>query len=230
MTCLILLTTLVLAGSAQGHVQPVDLRCEYLHNPQGIDATHPRLSWMLDAGPAPARGERQTAWRVLVASSRSILAKDSGDLWDSGRVSTDQCTNVAYAGVPLRSGMECFWKVRVWDRRGKPSAWSVPAHPGFKHIVMHPRAPGDLCFVRATHRSPYGLILSAWRRSNGVFEWKVIIPPNATATLCLPAENPACVTESGRPLVNAPGVRFRGRADGCVVCEVQSGHYSFRVH
>ena len=136
MTCLILLTTLVLAGSAQGHVQPVDLRCEYLHNPQGIDATHPRLSWMLDAGPAPARGERQTAWRVLVASSRSILAKDSGDLWDSGRVSTDQCTNVAYAGVPLRSGMECFWKVRVWDRRGKPSAWSVPAH--WSMGLLHP--------------------------------------------------------------------------------------------
>jgi alpha-L-rhamnosidase len=100
------------------------LRCEYLTNPLGIDAAKPRLSWILQSA---ERGQRQTAYQVLVASTPDVLAKDQGDLWDSGRVASDQSVHVEYAGTPLGSRMRCCWKVRAWDKDGRPSTWSQPA-------------------------------------------------------------------------------------------------------
>jgi len=101
------------------------LRCESRTNPLGIDATTPRLSWQLDS---EKRDVVQTAYHVLVASSANNLANDVGDLWDSGKVSSDQSVLVSYAGKTLASHTECFWKVRVWDQASKVSVWSKPAY------------------------------------------------------------------------------------------------------
>ncbi len=108
-------------------VVPTDLRCEYLPDPIGIDVTNPRLSWKLVALDEDARGQRQTAYQVLVASSPELLAADKGDLWDSGAVASGQSVHVRYAGRPLHSQMRCFWKVRVKDEDGILSRWSEPA-------------------------------------------------------------------------------------------------------
>ncbi len=97
------------------------LRCEYRLDPVGIDVAQPRLSWVLES---EARGARQTAFQVLAASSPEVLARDRGDLWDSGRVMTNQTIHVVYAGRPLTSRARAFWKVRVWDEAGRASAWS----------------------------------------------------------------------------------------------------------
>jgi alpha-L-rhamnosidase len=109
------------------------LRCEYLDNPLGIDVASPRLSWIMTSD---RRGEKQTAYQVLVVSSPKLLAKQTGDLWDSGKVLSDQSAQVAYAGKPLTSRTTCFWKVRVWDRDGQPSAWSRPAF--WSMGLLHP--------------------------------------------------------------------------------------------
>jgi alpha-L-rhamnosidase len=102
-----------------------DLRCENLENPLGIDVTEPRLSWKLHSND---RDQMQSAYQILVASSEKELAENKGDLWDSGKISSDQSIQIPYAGTPLASRAECFWKVRVWDGTGKPSGWSKPAH------------------------------------------------------------------------------------------------------
>jgi alpha-L-rhamnosidase len=115
----------VLMAPPSAAVTVADLRCEYLVNPLGIDAAEPRLSWILESA---KRGEKQTAYQVLVASSEERLAQDQGDRWDSGRVASDQSTHVRYAGKPLASRAAVWWKVRAWDRDGQPSAWSEPAH------------------------------------------------------------------------------------------------------
>jgi alpha-L-rhamnosidase len=108
-------------------VMPSDLRCEYRVGPVGIDVREPRLSWKLVANPPEARGVRQRAFQILVASSPELLAKEEGDVWDSGKVSLDDSVNVPFAGSPLFSRQELFWKVRVWAGGHKPSAWSEPA-------------------------------------------------------------------------------------------------------
>ena len=101
-----------------------DLKCEYRVNPLGIDVATPRLSWVLESA---ERGTLQTAYQILVSSSGEALARDDGDLWDSGRVESDQSIHVAYAGRPLKSRQRCFWKVRAWDNHGHASKWSEPA-------------------------------------------------------------------------------------------------------
>jgi alpha-L-rhamnosidase len=102
-----------------------DLRCENLESPLGIDVAQPRLSWILNSND---RGQKQTAFQILVASSENNLNAGTGDLWDSGKIGSDQSIQLKYAGKPLVSDEGCFWKVRVWDKDGIVSAWSKPAH------------------------------------------------------------------------------------------------------
>jgi alpha-L-rhamnosidase len=112
---------------ASARITPTDLRCEYLSEPLGLDARQPRLSWKLKANDPKQRGQAQTAYRILVAGSKELLARDKGDLWDSGEVKSDQSHLVAYGGKSLSSDMCCYWKVRVRDERGGLSSWSEPA-------------------------------------------------------------------------------------------------------
>ncbi|MEY4242480.1 MAG: hypothetical protein RLZZ245_65, partial [Verrucomicrobiota bacterium] len=109
---------------AADEVRAGELRCEQLVDPVGIDVTQPRLSWQLAS---EQRGAAQTAYEILVASSADKLAPGNADLWASGKVVSDQSLHVRYAGKPLASRQTCVWKVRIWDERGKVSAWSRPA-------------------------------------------------------------------------------------------------------
>lgn len=106
---------------------PTDLRCEYRANPTGIDVLQPRLSWILQPSHAGARNERQTAYQIVVSSTEEGVEKGSGDLWDTGRVTSDASIQIEYAGRPLASRQRAWWRVRTWDGDGKASAWSSPA-------------------------------------------------------------------------------------------------------
>lgn len=104
---------------------PIHLRVEYKENPLGIDVAEPRLSWLLDSS---ERGQQQTAYRVLAASSKQNLDADAADLWDSGKVPSSECIHVVYRGKPLESRQECWWKVQVWGKDGQPGAFSETAY------------------------------------------------------------------------------------------------------
>ena len=123
--CLSLGTVLPSAHDDTGsRLHPRGLRCEYLTNPLGVGETLPRLSW---TSASRRRGERQSAYQVLVASTPDALAREEADRWDSGRVASDESAHVVYAGRPLASRAACFWKVRLWDGDDHPSAWSESA-------------------------------------------------------------------------------------------------------
>ena len=76
-----LMLLLLALGSAFAALQPVGLKCDYAVNPLGVDEPNPRLLWQLASN---ERGARQTAYQILVATSRATLNRDKGDLWDSG--------------------------------------------------------------------------------------------------------------------------------------------------
>jgi hypothetical protein len=101
-----------------------NLSCEDRANPLGIDVTQPRLGWTLQSS---QRGDTQTAYQILVASSQALLNADTGDLWDSGMVATNQLNQILYGGAPLQTSQQVFWKVRVWDVNQAASAWSASA-------------------------------------------------------------------------------------------------------
>lgn len=115
---------LSVSASAAESIKITNLRCEYLENPLGIDVVKPRLSWIVESN---QRGQKQSAYRILVAGSREKLKKNVGNLWDTGKVQSDQSIHVAYNGKELTSRIHCFWKVMVWGKDGKASDWSSPA-------------------------------------------------------------------------------------------------------
>lgn len=121
---LILLAALTVTDARADTLAASQLKCEYLTDPLGIDVVRPRLNWRLES---PERNQTQSAYQILVASSKEILQADRGDLWDSGKVASDSSQHIPYAGTKLRSGMRCYWKVRVWDRQGNGSSWTPPA-------------------------------------------------------------------------------------------------------
>lgn len=129
----VLLVLLLTAGLGLAAAKPASkisaarvdqLRCEYARQPLGIDAAAPRLNWIMQS---QGRGQSQTAYQILVASSRASLDANRADLWDSGKVVSDQSIQIKYQGRSLVSRQQCFWKVRIWDRDNLPTAYSEPA-------------------------------------------------------------------------------------------------------
>ncbi len=124
-----------LHAAPRADMRVANLRCEYLPNPLAIETTRPRLYWTLES---KQRNQTQSAYQILVASAPEELKADRGDLWDSGKVVSDQSIHVAYNGKPLHSGQAAWWKVKTWDKQGRESAFSSPAH-----WEMGMLSPGD---------------------------------------------------------------------------------------
>ena len=113
------------ADESSTDVRVTRLRCEYLENPLGIDMQRPRLSWIINSN-QPL--QRQTAYQILVSSGKELLEQKKGDLWNSGKIASEKSINIPYSGKSLKSGTQCFWKVRIWDKDGKISQFSEPAY------------------------------------------------------------------------------------------------------
>lgn len=149
MTVAALLSLAVLAAQpARPATTVVALTTEFRTTPLGIDARTPRLSWQLASD---ARGVAQSAYEVQVATSEADLRRGRALAWASGRVASGTSVLVPYAGTPLRSATRYWWRVRIWEADGKPSAWSAPTwwetgllEPGDWHAAwIDPALAGD---------------------------------------------------------------------------------------
>lgn len=105
------------SDEARSGLKVTHLRCEYLVDPAGIDRTQPRLSWRIESD---ARGAKQVAYQILVASAAELLAPGEADLWDSGRRVSDATTQIIYEGRTLESREVCFWQVHAWGDADGP--------------------------------------------------------------------------------------------------------------
>ncbi len=101
--------------------RPCDLRCEHLTNPLGIDAPSPRLTWLLDD---TRYGAVQNAYRIIVGTDSSAVARGQGNTWDTQKVSSDQMM-VTYQGTALQPFTKYYWQVRVWDKDNTEQASAV---------------------------------------------------------------------------------------------------------
>ena len=123
---LILIALTILSCSSTTSIKVTELKTEYKFNPLGIDNVAPRLSWKLGED-IQTRGQKQTAYHIIVASSLDKLDDNIGDVWDSGKINTDKSVNNKYKGKTLESAKQYYWKVKVWDKDGNASSWSKPA-------------------------------------------------------------------------------------------------------
>ncbi len=101
---------------------PIRLRCEHLAGPLAIASLKPRLTWILEQDKKD-KDKRQTAYRIVVSSK----AQGKGDLWDPGKVASDQTIDVLYDGASLKPRQQAFWRIMVWDEKNKAGKWSEEA-------------------------------------------------------------------------------------------------------
>jgi alpha-L-rhamnosidase len=191
----------------------------------------------------------QWLMRTLTANARTDLAftlasnttyPSWGYMVQKGATTIWELWNGDTADPAMNSGNHVMLvgDLILWFHETLAGIQADPARPAFKHIIMRPTPVGDLTHVRATHRSPYGLIVSEWRvegargagggfAASPVFKWEVTIPANTTATLHLPGTSPAAARESGKPLAQVVGLRVVGKENGRTVVEAEPGRYSF---
>ncbi|WP_313156756.1 alpha-L-rhamnosidase [Sphingobacterium multivorum] len=115
-----ILLTILLCITNSTYAQPksnciaVQLTCEHLVNPLGIDATQPRLSWRLED---QRNGAVQQAYQILLGQDSLALLKETKNSWDSGKQLSSSML-VTYNGAQLKPQTTYFWKVKVWDKDG----------------------------------------------------------------------------------------------------------------
>ncbi len=116
--------SLVLVLDASAQVSVVNPRTDYRTNPLGIGNPNPRLSWEIVSS---QRNSLQTAYQIRAAYSEKDVKAGKNLAWNTEKVISDQSIQVKYAGEALQSGKRIYWQVKVWDNKGKSSAWSAPA-------------------------------------------------------------------------------------------------------
>ncbi len=139
----------LLSAIAAPPAAPTETRLVDYFEQLGID-TRPRFGWVVND---PDRGERQTAYQIIVAANAADLTGKHGPLWDSGKVKSARQFGVTYAGAPLAKTTRYWWKVRTWDKDDHASRWSEPTSFGtgfFKpsdwsaQWIQHPNATSEM--------------------------------------------------------------------------------------
>jgi alpha-L-rhamnosidase len=145
---------------SEAKITPKKLLCEYLNNPLVIDVSNPRLSWV-NMADKDERNQFQTAWEIRVAGSKEKLMNGQADLWNTGKVVSEQSTNISYKGKPLLSRQDCWWQVRTWDKNGVASEWSEPA---FWSMGLLDPKEWKAQWIGAPWQDESALPKPAWRR------------------------------------------------------------------
>ncbi len=105
-------------------IETDDLKTEYCEKPLGIGKSKPVFSWRIVS---EKRSQIQTAYRIFISSHKSGIELHTADIWDSGKIYSDETVNIKYQGVQLQSGGRYYWWVMAWDKEDRPSKWSKEA-------------------------------------------------------------------------------------------------------
>jgi alpha-L-rhamnosidase len=219
--------TRVLIGCPRPVLTPVRLSCAGKRYAD-MDEPRPSLSWQLRSD---ERGARQTAYRVMVATSDELLRAGKPDLWDSGKVLSSRTTGIVYAGKPLASRMECHWMARVWDQRGVASPWNACdvgcwrmglLRPGDWQAdwigMAAPERPENPMLAAANWIWLPGVANPAKDAAPGVYGFRRVFELPAgrrlkRAVLCMAADNRLAVTINGTMQTLASSMRKAPPAD-----------------
>ena len=100
---------------------PMGLTVEYIRKPEAVSLKDntPEYAWLV-----PTQAVSQSAYQILVASSKANINNNIGDVWDSGQVRKNTSSNITHQGKPLKTGMTYYWKVRIWDDVNRTSDYS----------------------------------------------------------------------------------------------------------
>jgi alpha-L-rhamnosidase len=114
----------VKAESNKAPLAPTGLLTNLLPAPLAVeDLTHPKFSWEVND---ENKGEKQTAYQIVVATDPEKPASNDSVVWDSGKVVSGASSNVPYEGPPLKPATRYYWTVKTWDKDGQAGPFSQP--------------------------------------------------------------------------------------------------------
>ena len=128
----------------------------------------------------------------------------------------------------------CYTGIGGYFIKGFGGIRPDPEHPGMRRFLLKPAPVGDLTHANTTFESPYGTIVSNWKRTGETASFHIEVPSNSQARIHIPAVAKEHVNEGAEPAENANGVRYLGTAasdavGNYVIYEVGSGVYDFTV-
>jgi alpha-L-rhamnosidase len=103
---------------------PINLRTEEDNNPINIDKPNPSFSWQFADS---SNGFMQKAYQIVVATSEELLTDKGADIWNTGKVNSDQSQFIIFSGKPLEPTRQYYWAVQIWDSTGKATGFSHSA-------------------------------------------------------------------------------------------------------
>ncbi len=183
----------------------------------------PGVKWLMQA--LTHIGRTDVAYTILTQTTRPgwgyMVKKGGTSIWERWDCDTQT------PGMNGQSQTILAGYLGAWMYQTLGGIAYDPEQPGFKHIIMHPEPVGDLKWVKASFESLYGLIKSDWKCENGLFSWKVTVPPNTKATVYIPTHDDASVKESGKKIENNSNLKFIRTGDNAAIYEIGSGDYVF---
>ncbi len=102
-------------GGSKVDLKVVNMKCEYMVNPLGIDTDSPRFSWQMADD---TKGARQIAYQILVGKDKESLLNGEGDCWNTGKIDRENML-VVYKGKSLEPFTKYYWTVRIWNEKGE---------------------------------------------------------------------------------------------------------------
>ncbi|NGO39541.1 family 78 glycoside hydrolase catalytic domain [Limisphaera ngatamarikiensis] len=176
-------------------------------------AGHPELAWRMVLNKTYPSWLQQVLWGATSMWER-------WDGWTPERGFQD----------PGMNSFNHYWLGCVGEWLYSRAAGIDTEGPAFKTMRIRPLIPRSsegLEWVQAHYDSIRGRIESRWRRQGERVELEVVVPPNTTALVHVPARSPDDVREGGRPLTQAPGISVVDRSGDEVILQVGSGRYRF---
>lgn len=116
-----------------------------------------------------------------------------------------------------------------WMYRSMAGIDTYEDGPGYKHIKIKPHIGGNFTNVSASLNTYYGELSNTWKVESNIITMDVVIPPNTTATVYVPAANINAVTENGAAIDKIKDIQIAGTEEGYVILNIGSGKYHFII-
>lgn len=182
--------------------------------------------WLMRELTAMGRGDiafllasttKQPSWGYMLTKGATTI----WELWngDTAAPSMNSGNHVMLLGDLL-----------IWCYENLAGISSDTEQVGYKRVIMKPDfGIADLNFINASYKTPYGLVVSNWKKSEDRLEWSIKLPANSSALVYLPTTQKKNIQEGGRSLSSSKAIRYRGTENNCTMLELGSGEYKFDV-
>lgn len=141
---------------AQKETAPYGLLTDLLSKPElsVLTTDLPKFSWVV---PCTDENDFQTAYQLFVASDTALLKQEQPDLWNSGKIVSNQSLHIRYAGKKLQPGTSYYWSVKTWNRNGEVSGTSEIQKFNLGDVNRTKSWPGESRWVQVTRPDGSGL-------------------------------------------------------------------------